>query len=66
MKKEEKRIAFSRRVDALCATGKCSSWQDIEAALSAEFPEARGWLDDAGLREDIDRACAQAMRRQTK
>lgn len=60
--KEERRTKFLRRVFELAATGRYDDYLGIEVALSGEFPEARGRLDQKGVREDIRVACATAKK----
>ncbi|MBB1093874.1 hypothetical protein HUU61_21590 [Rhodopseudomonas palustris] len=57
---EQRRVEFRKRVFELAATGKFKDYLDIENALSGEFPEARLWLDNHSLREDIRLACTRA------
>jgi len=61
-KGDARRAEFDRRVSELIATGRYNDYLGIESALSGEFAEARGWLDNEGLREDIRIACADAKK----
>jgi hypothetical protein len=57
---ENRKAEFERRALVLAETGNYRDHLSIEASLSAEFPEARGWLDRSGLRDDLNAACRRA------
>jgi hypothetical protein len=63
-KGEKRRVEFERRAFELAATGRYSDYLGIEAELSGKYPEARGWLDRGGFRDDLSRACVDAKKGQ--
>jgi len=58
---EQRRTRFMKRVDELVESGRHKDYLTIESALSAEYPEARAWLEGDSLRADIKQACDRAI-----
>ena len=59
MKKQERQERCLARARELAASGEYSGYQLIVHILHREgYPEARGWLTDDFLRNELDQICA--------
>jgi hypothetical protein len=58
----EREAYVSKRARELAMSGHYYSWRDIEVVLRFEedLPEARQWLDNPSIRDELDRLCEHA------
>ena len=58
----EREAYVIKRARELAASGRYFSWRDVEVVLRFEedFPEARQWLDNPVIRDELDRLCEHA------
>jgi hypothetical protein len=61
-RKEQRRAACIREAHELAGSGKHLDYLTIEHELSGQYPEAREWLDNWSLREDLKAACDRARK----
>jgi len=59
-RKEQRQVEFRRKAFELAESGRHIDYLTIENALSAEYPEARLWLDFPSLRDDLRAICDRA------
>ena len=64
MKKSERLEYMARRARELAESGKYDDYISIETTLRSEgYPEARQYLDNRFLREELNEICRQAKTR---
>lgn len=51
---------FMRKAYELAGSGYHDDHETIEAALAADYPEAREWLDRSSMRDDLPKMCQRA------
>jgi hypothetical protein len=58
----EREAYVVKRARELAASGRYFSWRDVEVVLRFEedLPEARQWLDNPVIRDELDRLCQRA------
>ncbi len=59
-RKEQRQVEFRRKAFELAHSGNHIDYLAIENALSAEYPEARLWLDNWSLRDELKAICDRA------
>jgi hypothetical protein len=59
----EREAYVTKRARELAMSGHYYSWRDIGVVLrfEEELPEARQWLDNPSVRDELDRLCEHAQ-----
>jgi hypothetical protein len=60
--KEQRRAKFMQEAYELARSGRHRDYLSIESALSGVYPEAREWLDNNSIRDDLRRMCDNARK----
>jgi hypothetical protein len=60
--RRHRHAAFMRKAYGLANSGRHEDHHTIVAALEDEYPEAREWLDQSPVRDDLRRMCERARK----